>query len=124
MTALKQLQGRIWLTAYKSGQVKGQVYDDVLPAILHWIEIGRKVYIYSSGSVNAQKLLFAHSDKQYNNSSDLTSLFSGHFDTVHPGSKVEAESYSVIARDILLEPSQILFVTDNILEANAAAAVG
>jgi 2,3-diketo-5-methylthio-1-phosphopentane phosphatase len=124
MTALKQLQGHIWLSAYQSGEIKGQIYDDVLPMFEHWKTSGKDIFIYSSGSVSAQKLLFTYSDKKYNDSYDLTSYLSGHFDTQHPGSKLEAESYRIIANDINKEPSQILFVTDNVNEAIAAKIVG
>ncbi|XP_066852747.1 enolase-phosphatase E1 isoform X2 [Anser cygnoides] len=60
-TALKQLQGHMWRAAYTTGHVKGEVFEDVVPAIRKWREAGMKVYIYSSGSVEAQKLLFGYS---------------------------------------------------------------
>ena len=35
-------------------------YDDVKPALMKWTSMGKKVYIYSSGSVEAQKLLITY----------------------------------------------------------------
>eukprot|EP00730_Choanoeca_flexa_P016252 TRINITY_DN7642_c0_g1_i4.p1 TRINITY_DN7642_c0_g1~~TRINITY_DN7642_c0_g1_i4.p1 ORF type:complete len:115 (+),score=14.82 TRINITY_DN7642_c0_g1_i4:262-606(+) len=62
LTALKQLQGHIWQAAYESGQVKGHVYEDVVPAFKRLVDAGAKIYIYSSGSIQAQKLLFGYSE--------------------------------------------------------------
>ncbi len=39
------------------------VYDDVVPALDQWKAAGKKIYIYSSGSVPAQKLLVGYSTK-------------------------------------------------------------
>jgi enolase-phosphatase E1 len=61
--ALKQLQGNMWRSAYASGTIKGHVYDDVVPAFDRWKKRGMNIYIYSSGSVSAQKLLFGYSEK-------------------------------------------------------------
>ncbi|XP_063281429.1 enolase-phosphatase E1 [Pelobates fuscus] len=117
-TALKQLQGHMWKSAYVSAQVKGEVYEDVVPAIRKWREAGMKVYIYSSGSIEAQKLLFGYSIE-----GDLLKLFDGHFDTTI-GHKVESESYRNIAKCIKCSPENILFLTDIIKEAKAAEEAG
>ncbi|CAB1352190.1 unnamed protein product [Coregonus sp. 'balchen'] len=82
-TALKQLQGHMWRVAYAAGRIKGEVYQDVVPSIRRWRRQGLKVYIYSSGSVEAQKLLFGYSVE-----GDVLDLFNGHFDT-NIGTKVE-----------------------------------
>lgn len=124
MTALKQLQGHIWAKAYKSGAIVAEVYNDVVPQVEKWVQSGKRVYIYSSGSVLAQKMLFGHSNQTYRGSSDLTPLFSGHFDTVYPGSKLESSSYRTIAQNVQTHPKEILFVTDNIQEAYAAREAG
>lgn len=124
MAALKQLQGHIWKFGYESGNVVGEVYSDVVPMFARWKEAGKSLYVYSSGSVFAQKLLFGYSNQKYNESNDLTPLFGGYFDTVHPGSKLEAKSYKVIASDIQVAPEHILFLTDNIQEAFAAKDAG
>nr|XP_033770315.1 enolase-phosphatase E1 [Geotrypetes seraphini] len=117
-TALKQLQGHMWREAYSTGHVKGDVYRDVVPAIREWRKAGKKVYIYSSGSVEAQKLLFGHSVQ-----GNLLDLFDGYFDTTI-GHKVESESYRRIAENIGCSPENILFLTDVTKEAKAAEEAG
>lgn len=95
------------------------VYADVVPALTK-IKSSCPLYIYSSGSVAAQKLLFGYSDF-----GDLLPLFSDHFDTSNIGSKVEPSSYTTIATERLqLRPEQVLFVTDSLKEARAARSVG
>nr|KAF6386612.1 enolase-phosphatase 1 [Myotis myotis] len=86
-TALKQLQGHMWRAAFTAGHVKAEFFEDVVPAVRKWREAGMKVYIYSSGSVEAQKLLFGYSTE-----GDILELVDGHFDT-KIGHKVESESY-------------------------------
>ncbi|NP_001089358.1 enolase-phosphatase E1 [Xenopus laevis] len=105
-TALKQLQGHMWRSAYITGQLKGEVYEDVVPSIRQWRELGFKLYIYSSGSVEAQKLLFGFSIE-----GNLLKLLDGHFDTT-VGHKVESKSYRNIADSIRCSPENILFLTD------------
>ncbi|KXJ14468.1 enolase-phosphatase E1 [Exaiptasia diaphana] len=118
VTALKQLQGHIWTKGYEDGELKGEIYDDVVPALKRWTSLGYKVYIYSSGSVEAQKLLFGYSTE-----GNLLKFFSGHFDT-KIGLKIESESYQNIAKSIEEDPSAILFVTDVVKEAEAATEAG
>ncbi|XP_035688168.1 enolase-phosphatase E1 [Branchiostoma floridae] len=118
VTALKQLQGHMWRAAYQTGKIKGEVYPDVVPAIRGWLETGRQVYIYSSGSVEAQKLLFGFSSE-----GDLLELFSGHFDTT-TGLKVETESYRRIAKAVGCDPANILFLTDVVREAKPSREAG
>ncbi|XP_069834187.1 enolase-phosphatase E1 isoform X2 [Dendropsophus ebraccatus] len=117
-TALKQLQGHMWRSAYATGKIKGEVYDDVVPALKKWKEAGMKLYIFSSGSVEAQKLLFGYSIE-----GDLLELFHGHFDTT-VGSKVESQSYRRIADAIGCCTENILFLTDITKEAEAAREAG
>uniref|UniRef100_A0A8C8E3B0 Enolase-phosphatase E1 n=1 Tax=Oryzias sinensis TaxID=183150 RepID=A0A8C8E3B0_9TELE len=117
-TALKQLQGHMWRAAYASGRIKGEIYPDVVPSIKKWRERGLKVYIYSSGSVEAQKLLF-----RYSVEGDVLELFDGHFDTTI-GAKVEAKSYERIAEKIGCQPEEITFLTDVAREAKAAEEAG
>ncbi|KAI8579442.1 hypothetical protein K450DRAFT_271982 [Umbelopsis ramanniana AG] len=116
--ALKSFQGYMWKEGYESGELCGQVYDDVVPAFDRWKQQGCKIYIYSSGSVPAQKLLFGHSVK-----GDLLPYFSGHFDT-SIGSKIESSSYIAISKAIEANPSDILFVSDNVKEIIAAEEAG
>ncbi|ORY91076.1 2,3-diketo-5-methylthio-1-phosphopentane phosphatase [Syncephalastrum racemosum] len=112
--ALKAFQGYMWKEGYISGQLRGEVYADVIPKLDQWRAAGKKIYIYSSGSVPAQKLLVGYSDK-----GNLMEYFSGYFDTAI-GLKTEVESYNRIAHEIGQAPSQILFVSDNIKEIQAA----
>lgn len=117
-TELKALQGLIWIDAYESKAVKGELFEDVGPMLKMLAEEGIKLYVYSSGSIQAQKLLFANSSQ-----GDLTDVFSGHFDTT-TGSKTDSESYKKIATEIGNEPKCILFLTDIPKEAEAAVAAG
>ena len=117
-TALKALQGLIWRDGYLSGAFTGHLYADVVPALRTWSARGIRLYVYSSGSVAAQKLLFGYSD-----AGDITPLFSGYFDT-RTGAKRETASYRNIARDLALPPAQILFLSDIRQELDAAREAG
>ncbi|MEO1270336.1 MAG: acireductone synthase [Myxococcota bacterium] len=117
-TGLKSLQGHIWKAGFASGELKGHVFDDVPGQLEAWANAGVPVYIYSSGSVSAQKLLFGHSE-----AGDLTRFLSGHFDT-QIGSKKEASSYRAIADQIGVPIAAITFVTDSHAEAVAAGEAG
>lgn len=116
--ALKQLQGHMWREAYNSGTIKAHVYEDVPKALESWTSDGKKVYIYSSGSVEAQKLLFGHSVH-----GDLLKYFNGYFDT-EVGAKQESSSYKNILSKIGAEPSNVIFLTDVVKEAAAAKKAG
>ncbi|OAD53936.1 Enolase-phosphatase E1 [Eufriesea mexicana] len=116
--ALKQLQGHVWREAYNSGTVKAHVYEDVPKALESWTSDGKKVYVYSSGSIEAQKLLFGHSVH-----GDLLKHFSGYFDT-EIGAKQESSSYKNILSKIGAEPSNVIFLTDVVKEAAAAKEAG
>ncbi|XP_043528895.1 enolase-phosphatase E1 [Frieseomelitta varia] len=116
--ALKQLQGHMWREAYNSGTIKAHVYEDVPKALESWTSDGKKIYIYSSGSVEAQKLLFGHSVH-----GDLLKYFSGYFDT-EVGAKQESSSYKNILSKIGAEPSNVIFLTDVVKEAAAAKKAG
>jgi len=118
VTGLKELQGLVWESGFRSGQMVAHLYPDVLAAVKAWKATGRKVWIYSSGSVAAQKLFFGHTGE-----GDLLQLFSGHFDTTSGGKK-EAESYQRIAAAIGSPPQQILFVSDIVDELRAARQAG
>jgi len=117
-TALKALQGIIWQDGYVNGDFTGHLYPDVLPSLEKWKSQGIDLYVYSSGSVAAQKLLFGYSDE-----GDITHLFSGYFDT-HIGAKRDVTSYQNIAAQINLAPSQILFLSDIHQELDAAEQAG
>jgi enolase-phosphatase E1 len=117
-TPLKSLQGKIWETGYRTGALKSHVYDDVPRAMERWRQKALAVYIYSSGSVDAQKLLFA-----YTEFGDLTQFICGYFDT-RWGPKREPESYGTIARDLGRPPAEVLFISDVLEELAAARAAG
>lgn len=117
-TGLKQLQGLIWERGYAAGRLEGVVFDDVPNAFAELQAAGLPLYIYSSGSVAAQRLIFGHS-----NAGDLTAYLSGYFDTT-TGPKKEAQSYREIAASIDVAAADILFCTDNPDEARAAEAAG
>jgi enolase-phosphatase E1 len=118
VTPLKSLQGLIWEAGYQQGDFKGHVYRDAADNLKAWKAKGLDLYIYSSGSVYAQKLLFAHSEY-----GDLTPLFSGYFDT-HIGGKKEQESYCKIAGQLGIPADQILFLSDIKEELDAARKAG
>jgi enolase-phosphatase E1 len=118
LTPLKKLQGMIWRSGYESGRLRAHVYQDAVQALRKWAAGGMKLYVYSSGSVEAQRLLFSHTFD-----GDLTPLFSGYFDTTI-GSKLEARSYEDIARSLLLAAGEIVFISDHPGETQAAAAAG
>jgi enolase-phosphatase E1 len=117
-TALKTLQGLIWKAGYERGDYQGHVYDDVPVALAQWQKQGIGLGIYSSGSVQAQKLIFG-----YSTHGDLTPCFSHYFDT-HVGGKKEAGSYLKIAEQVNLPASGILFLSDMEDELDAAAQAG
>jgi enolase-phosphatase E1 len=117
-TPLKALQGMIWEAGYREGAFVAHVYDDAVAALQRWRRAGRRLYVYSSGSVQAQKLFFTHTA-----AGDLTPLFSGYFDTTS-GGKREAASYERIAGEIGVEPAAIVFLSDIEAEVDAARAAG
>ena len=112
------IQGRIWAQGYAEGAFQGHVYPDAAQALRAWHASGYRLFVFSSGSVEAQKLIFGHSDQ-----GDLTPLFSGWFDTT-TGPKREAASYAEIARKIGEDPGAILFLSDIQAELDAADAAG
>lgn len=118
VTPLKALQGMVWADGYQRGDFKGHLYSDVAPALRQWKDLGKALYVYSSGSVQAQKLLFGYSD-----AGDLTPLFSGYFDT-HIGHKREAAAYHRIVTELDLPPAAVLFLSDVVEELDAAKQAG
>lgn len=118
ITPLKALQGMIWKRGFEQGDFKGHVYEDAVRKLRLWHAEGIRLYVFSSGSVQAQKLLFAHTAY-----GDLTPLFSGYFDTTL-GAKKESGSYRKIAQAIGLAPGDILFLSDIKEELDAAREAG
>ncbi|WP_437280575.1 acireductone synthase [Sorangium sp. So ce375] len=117
-TTLKALQGKIWRSAYESGGLRSHVYADVEPALRRWRDLGVTLAVFSSGSVEAQELLFRHTT-----SGDLTGLFAAFFDTT-TGPKREAGAYERIAEALRVLPGEVLFLSDVVAELDAAAAAG
>lgn len=117
-TALKALQGKIWRDGYVNGDFTGHLYPDVLPAFNVWQQQDIELYVYSSGSIAAQKLLFGYSDE-----GDITPLFSGYFDT-HVGAKREEQSYRNIATQTGKPAGELLFLSDIRQELDAAQRAG
>ncbi|MFZ5755778.1 MAG: acireductone synthase [Pseudomonadota bacterium] len=118
VTPLKALQGMIWEQGYRDGDFRAHVYPDAAAKLREWHAAGWPLYVYSSGSVQAQKLFFGHSE-----AGNLLPLFRGHYDT-ETGGKREAESYRRIAADIGLPPGDILFLSDIGEEIDAAKTAG
>jgi enolase-phosphatase E1 len=108
----------IWHSGFESGELKAHVYDDVPPALVAWNAVGKDVRIYSSGSVQAQKLFFGHTI-----AGNLLSQFRGHYDTT-TGPKKDASSYQKIAADFQLPAGEVLFLSDIVAELDAARSAG
>jgi enolase-phosphatase E1 len=117
-TPLKALQGMVWQQGYQAGQLKGHVYPDAVEALERWHQDGYQLFVYSSGSIQAQRLIFGCSE-----AGDLSPLFSGYFDTTS-GPKREAQSYQRITREMGYQPEQILFLSDIVQELDAAREAG
>jgi len=117
-TGLKSLQGKIWEAGYRAGELRGQVYADVLPAFDRWTKQGRDIAVFSSGSVQAQQCLFGHST-----AGDLTPFIRAYFDTT-TGAKTAADSYARIAAAVERSPSEVLFLSDVSAELDAARRAG
>ena len=118
VTPLKDLQGLIWEEGYRSGALVSHVYPDVPPCLRAWRARGLRLYIYSSGSAHAQRLIYGHTGY-----GDLTPLLSGFYDT-RVGAKREPDAYRRIAADIGLAPARILFLSDVRQELDAARRAG
>ena len=117
-TALKALQGLVWREGYLRGELKADIYPDAVDGLRRWHDAGHRLAVYSSGSVAAQKLLFAHTD-----AGDLTGLFDAFFDT-EVGHKREAGSYRTISERLQVPAADIVFLSDVVEELDAARDAG
>lgn len=117
-TGLKSLQGKIWRQGYLDGALKGRVFPDVPPALERWHRKNLSISIFSSGSVLAQKLLFANTD-----AGGLTEFLRGYFDTT-TGPKIAEASYRQIAAELRFPPLEVLFISDESTELDAAKSAG
>lgn len=117
-TALKALQGMLWADGYAKHSYRAPIYADAFAQLSGWHERGIPLYVYSSGSVPAQKLFFSFSEY-----GDTSALFSDYYDTEMGGKRV-ASSYAAIAKDIGFKPGELLFLSDIVEELNAAREAG
>ena len=117
-TALKAIQGMIWRSGYEHCHYQAHIYSDAKNQLHHWHHAGHPIYVYSSGSVEAQRLFF-----KYSSAGDLSAMFSGHYDT-QIGHKRDSASYSRISEEIGTEPEQIIFLSDIVEELDAARDAG
>lgn len=117
-TALKALQGLLWLDGYRNADFTAHLYPDVAEALHRWHDAGLTLAVYSSGSVAAQKLFFGNSD-----AGDLLLLFSAFFDT-EVGGKREAASYTRIVETLGRTTGEIVFLSDVVEELDAAREAG
>lgn len=116
---LKAFQGTVWKLGYDKGDLKAPLYEDAIELL----NSGKKIYIYSSGSVPAQKLLFSHVNVN-GKLEDMTPKLLGYFDITTSGFKQEKNSYINIAKDIGCQPNDIIFYSDNVQEVSAALEAG
>jgi enolase-phosphatase E1 len=116
---LKTLQGRIWQDGFATGQLTAHFYPDVIPSLRAWKAAGHELYVFSSGSVSAQRAWFGHSPE-----GDLLPLFSRLFDTENAGPKRAASSYHAIAAAVATDPSLLVFLSDLVSELDAAREAG
>jgi enolase-phosphatase E1 len=117
-TALKRIQGEIWLDGYRNGQLRGEVFTDVPDALQRWHNTGIDIRIFSSGSILAQRLLFSTTP-----AGDLTKFLRGYFDTT-TGPKNDPNSYRMISIAFGIPASEILFISDVTRELDAALIAG
>lgn len=115
---LKELQGRIWRQGYEEGVLKGEVYPDAAASLRRWYAAGLRLFVYSSGSEEAQRLIFGCSTQ-----GDLAQVFEGFFDT-RIGAKLESVSYTAIANEAGLGAEDVLFLSDHPGEVEAARQAG
>jgi len=118
ITPLKQLQGLIWQTGYEHGDFKGHLYPDAFDFLQAQHAQNIALYVYSSGSVRAQQLLFKYSDY-----GDIRALFNDFFDT-KVGAKQEQAAYNTIIEQQPFDASEVLFLSDVAAELDAAKAAG
>lgn len=132
-STLKQLQGFVWENGYTTGTIMAPLFEDAIEAMKLWSILCDGLYIYSSGSVKAQKLLFGNVKVTKEDGSiecaDMNNLITDYFDTVNVGNKTRAESYTKILTKIGIENDEetkkkCLFLSDNPLEVNAAIEAG
>ena len=131
---LKSLQGLIWKQGYENNELQAPIYQDSIEFIESFptkSSTNNKIYIYSSGSIKAQILLFGHVKSTTtttitNEVIDLNPKLNGYFDITTAGFKNQSNSYKKILQEINKSstPKSVLFLSDNINEVNAAIEAG
>jgi len=116
---LKDLQGLICGEGFRSGELHGEFFPDVAPALRRWRATGARIYVYSSGSKHNQRDWFAHA-----RDGRLDDVIDGYFDLMSAGSKRTADAYQRITEAIGITPAETLFLTDSPAELDAAAEAG
>jgi len=117
-TSLKDLQGKIWLEGYQHSDLKAEIFPETAECFRGWTQDNILISSYSSGSIQAQKLLYKYTDY-----GDLSPIIHQWFDT-HTGSKKRAQSYSKISQQLKTSPQNVLFVSDSSEECDAASESG
>jgi enolase-phosphatase E1 len=117
-TALKDLQGHLWSQGFQCGAIQARFYPETIRCLQQWHQAGLQLAVYSSGSIQAQQLLYGHTE-----AGDLRRLFCGWFDT-RTGNKKEASSYTVISDQLQCDPQSITFISDSRAECDAAKSAG
>jgi enolase-phosphatase E1 len=119
VTPLKTLQGKIWEHGFATGELVSHFYPDVIETLRAWKAAGHQLYVFSSGSVSAQRAWFGRSPE-----GDLRPLLSGHFDTENAGPKRAPDSYRAITAASGGNPRHTVFLSDLASELDAARAAG
>ncbi|KAF1844648.1 uncharacterized protein K460DRAFT_95652 [Cucurbitaria berberidis CBS 394.84] len=116
---LTLIAGHLWTTGFSNGDLKTPLFEDVVPTLEAWKAAGKKLAIFSSGSVQAQLQFFSYV-RDGHTTKDIKPLFSAHYDTVNAGPKLEKSSYEKICFELGQDTSKVAFLTDNVKEAEAA----
>jgi enolase-phosphatase E1 len=105
--------GKLWKTGYEDGDLITPLFDDVIPTLEAWKNAGKRLAIFSSGSVQAQLQFFSFV-KDGSTTRDLKPLFAAHFDPTTAGSKLDKGSYEKICSELGQKGARVTFLTDNV----------
>jgi len=114
---IKSLQGLIYKNGYDNGDLKAEIFEDVKNFISTYSQT-KKMAIYSTGSIDSQKMLFANTTQ-----GDLSDFIHNYFDQ-SLGLKTDSASYEKIAKELSLSPEEMVFISDSVAENEAAKAAG
>jgi enolase-phosphatase E1 len=110
---LKQLQGHLWTTGFRNGDLKTPLFEDVVPKLEAWKAAGKTLVIFSSGSVQAQLQFFSYV-RDGPTTRDIKPLFAAHYDIDNAGPKMEKASYEKICSELGKDVNRVTFLTDNV----------